>query len=119
MARQRTEEKDMDEPRNVPFGAMGWTDDTPGIRARETDVEGTRWAVVEYGEGVSREDSCEVGHRGYVISGRIEYEFDAGRAPLRASEGEAFRLPSARLGGGAHRGHNVAPGPTQLFLIDG
>jgi hypothetical protein len=82
-------------------------------------VEGTRWAVVEYREGISRQEWCEEGHRGYVISGRIEYEFDDGRAPLRVSEGEAFRLPSARLGGGAHRGHNVAPGPTRLFLIDG
>jgi hypothetical protein len=53
-----------------------------------------------------------------VISGSIEYEFDDGHEPLRASEGEAFRLPPARLGGGAHRGHNVASGPTRLFLID-
>ena len=108
----------MDEPRNVRFSEMAWTDDAPGIRARETDVEGRRWAIVEYGQGTSREEWCEEGHRGYVISGRIEYEFDDGRAPLRASEGEAFRLPPAPLGGGAHRGRNVASGPTRLFLID-
>jgi hypothetical protein len=108
----------LDEPRNVPFGEMEWTDDAPGIRARETDVEGIRWAIVEHGEGVSREDWCEEGHRGYVILGRIEYEFDDGRELLRAVEGEAFRLPSAPLDDGAHRGRNVAPGPTRLFLID-
>jgi hypothetical protein len=108
----------VDEPRNVPFGEMEWTDDAPGIRARETDVEGTRWAVVEYGEGVSREEWCEEGHRGYVIEGAIDYEFDNGREPLRAAEGEAFLLPPASLGDGAHRGRNVASGPTRLFLID-
>ena len=109
----------MDEPRTVPFGEMGWTDDAPGIRARESEVNGTRWAIVEYGEGASREEWCEEGHRGYVVSGQIEYEFDDGRKPLRATQGEAFFLPSAPLGGGAHRGRNLASGPTQLFLIDG
>jgi hypothetical protein len=118
MAHQETEGQDVDEPRNVPFGEIEWIDDAPGCQARETQVEGTRWAVVEYGEGASREEWCEEGHRGYVISGSIEYEFDDGHEPLRASEGEAFRLPPARLGGGAHRGHNVASGPTRLFLID-
>jgi hypothetical protein len=108
----------VDEPRNVPFGEMVWADDAPGIRSRETDVEGSRWAVVEYGKGASREDWCEEGHRGYVISGEIEYQFDDGREPLRAAEGEAFRLPPAPLNAGAHRGRNVAPGPTRLFLID-
>jgi hypothetical protein len=118
MAHQETEGQDVDEPRNVPFGEIEWIDDAPGIQARATQVEGTRWAVVEYGEGASREEWCEEGHRGYVISGSIEYEFDDGHEPLRASEGEAFRLLPARLGGGAHRGHNVTSGPTRLFLID-
>jgi hypothetical protein len=118
MAHQETEGQDVDEPRNVPFGEIEWIDDAPGIQARATQVEGTRWAVVEYGEGASREEWCEEGHRGYVISGSIEYEFDDGHEPLRASEGEAFRLPPARKGGGAHRGHNVTSGPTRLFLID-
>jgi hypothetical protein len=108
----------MGEERSVSFGKMEWTDDAPGIRAREADVEGARWAMVEYEEGVGREELCEEGHRGYVISGEIEYEFDDGREPLRAAEGEAFLLPSALLGGGAHRGRNLAAGPTRLFLID-
>jgi hypothetical protein len=117
-ARERVEESDMDEPRNVPFGELGWTDDAPGIRAREAQVGGKRWATVEYGEGVYREEWCEEGHRGYIISGEIEYEFDDGREPLRASQGEAFLLPPAPLGSGAHRGRNTARKPTRLFLID-
>jgi hypothetical protein len=108
----------MDEPRRVPFDELPWTDDAPGISAREVDVGGARWATVEYGEGVGREEWCEEGHRGFVLFGEIEYEFDDGRTPLRAKENEAFLLPPAPLGGGAHRGRNLAPGPTRLFLID-
>jgi hypothetical protein len=49
----------MDEPRNVPFGELGWTDDAPGIRAREAQVGGKRWATVEYGEGACREEGAK------------------------------------------------------------
>jgi hypothetical protein len=108
----------MDKARNVPFGEMEWTDDAPGILVREVEVEGARWAMVKYDEGAGREEWCEEGHRGYVIAGEIEYEFDDGSKPLRSSEGEAFLLPPAPRGGGAHRGHNLAHGPTRLFLID-
>lgn len=105
-------------PLKVPFGELGWTDDAPGIRALEAEVSGARWATVEYARGASRAEWCEEGHRGYVLRGEIEYEFDDGREPLRASEDEAFFLPAAALGAGAHRGRNLAPGPTRLFLID-
>jgi hypothetical protein len=109
----------MGNERSVPFGEMSWTDDAPGIQAREAEVEGTRWAIVEYEESASRDDWCEEGHRGYVVAGEIEYEFDDGREPLRASAGEAFLLPPASLGSGAHRGRNTARQATRLFLIDG
>ena len=108
----------MDGSQRVPFDRLPWTDDAPGIRAREAEVSGARWATVEYSPGVGREEWCEEGHRGYVLKGEIEYEFDDGSAPLRAKEGEAFLLPAAPFGGGAHRGRNLAAGPTRLFLID-
>jgi hypothetical protein len=108
----------MIEPRNVPFGELHWINDAPGIRSRETDVDGTGWAIVEYSESTSREKWCEAGHCGYVVSGEIEYDFDDKSAPLRAKEGEAFLLPRAPLAGGVHRGRNRAAGPTRLFLID-
>jgi uncharacterized cupin superfamily protein len=108
----------MGEAKNVRFGEMKWNNDAPGIQAREAEVEGARWAIVRYGEGAWRDEWCEEGHRGYVVEGEIEYEFDDGRESLRASESEAFLLPPATLGGGAHRGRNLAPGPTRLFLID-
>ena len=108
----------MGEARNVAFGEMEWSDDAPGIQTREAEVEGARWAIVRYGEAARREEWCEEGHRGFVVEGEIEYEFDDGRKPLRASEGEAFLLPPATRRAGAHRGCNLAPGPTRLFLID-
>lgn len=108
----------MMEPREIPFGEIPWSDDAPGIRAREADVGGARWAIVEYEEGVGREEWCEDGHRGFVLRGEISYEFDDGRPAITAKEGEAFLLPNAALGAGAHRGRNVASRPTRLFLID-
>jgi len=110
--------REMERARRVPFGELPWTEDAPGIRAREVDVGGARWATVEYEAGAAREEWCEEGHRGFVLTGEIEYEFDDGSEPLRASEGEAFFLPPAPLGGGAHRGRNPSEGPTRLFLID-
>ena len=106
----------MENPLKVPFDEFPWADYAPEIRARETDIGGARWALVEYGEGVGRDEWCENGHRGYALRG--EYEFDDGRVPLRAGKDEAFLPPSAPLGGGAHRDRNLAPGPTRLFLID-
>ena len=105
-------------PLRVPFEELEWADDAPGIRSREAEVSGARWATVEYARGAGRAEWCEEGHRGYVVSGEIEYEFDDSREPLRASQGEAFLLPPAVLGSGAHRGRNTAPKPTRLFLID-
>ncbi len=104
--------------RRVPFGELPWVPDAPGIRAREAGVGGSRWATVEYRAGAARQEWCEVGHRGFVLAGDIEYEFDDGSEPLRAAEGEAFFLPPAPLGGGAHRGRNRSEGLTRLFLID-
>jgi quercetin dioxygenase-like cupin family protein len=104
----------MSEPRAVRFTDMEWEDDVPGIRDRPTSVDNARWALVEYAEGASREEWCEEGHRGFVLEGEIEYEFNDGHPPLRIDAGNAFLLP----GGQAHRGRNLASGPTRMFLID-
>ena len=47
-----------------------------------------------------------------------EVDVEGACEPSRASEGEAFLLPAATLGDGAHRGRNLSPGPTRLLLID-
>jgi hypothetical protein len=93
-----------------------WRDDAPGIRARECfDVDGKRFAIVEYGPGAARDDWCVVGHYGFVVSGRIRYRFEDGSPALEAGAGEAFFLSTAP----GHQGGNAAAeGPTTLFLID-
>jgi quercetin dioxygenase-like cupin family protein len=54
------------------------------------------------------------GHRGYVLAGRIEYEFDDGAEPLVVEEGEGFFLAA----GSGHRGRNPGDTLARLFLID-
>jgi uncharacterized cupin superfamily protein len=98
----------------APLSQIDWADDVPGIRAREAHIGGRRWAIVEYAAGAARAQWCRDGHAGYVLSGRIEYEFEDGGAPLAIGEGDGFTLATGR----GHRGTNRAAGPTRLFLID-
>jgi hypothetical protein len=96
--------------------AEAWRDDAPGIRARECfDIDGKRFAIVEYAPGAARDDWCEHGHYGYVVSGRIRYLFEDGSPPLEAGAGEGFFLSTTP----SHQGANAAAeGPTTLFLVD-
>ena len=99
----------------VDFGALTPEDEAPGVSARVAEVEGARWALVEYAPGAARPEWCADGHRGYVVAGAVEYEFDDGREPLRVLAGQAFRLPG---GPPEHRGRNAGAEPARLFLID-
>lgn len=98
----------------VDFGSLGWEDEAPGIRARASRAAGSRWAIVEYAAGAAREEWCTNGHRGYVLDGAIEYEFDDGRPPLELGQGQGFVLAA----GAGHRGRNLGGRVTRLFLID-
>jgi len=98
----------------VDFDALGWEDDGPGIRARAARAVGSRWAIVEYGPGARREEWCTDGHRGYVVEGEIEYEFDDGTPRLVVRQGQGFVLAA----GTGHRGRNPSGAATRLFLID-
>jgi quercetin dioxygenase-like cupin family protein len=91
-----------------------WADDVPGIKARETHVDGRRWAIVEYAPGARREEYCLDGHAGYVLEGEIEYEFSDGDPPMIVAEGDAFTLATGR----GHRGRNTTDSNSRLFLID-
>jgi quercetin dioxygenase-like cupin family protein len=86
----------------------------PGVHDREADVDGTRWALVEYAPGAGREHWCDTPHSGYVLSGSISYAFDDGRPPLVVGAGQAFLLPPAPR----HRGTNDGVEPVRLFIID-
>ena len=98
----------------LEFDAVAWADDQEDIRSRAAQALGSRWAIVEYGPGASREEWCTDGHRGYVLAGQIEYEFDDGAERLAVGEGEGFFLAA----GTGHRGRNPGGGVTRLFLID-
>ena len=97
----------------MPFDAEPWLDEADGVRALVRDVEGVRWAVVEYLPGAGRPDWCTTGHRGYVLAGEIEYEFESGGS-LTAHTGQGFVLP----GGDGHRGRNRGGEPARLLVID-
>src|SRR5579875_1446875 len=90
----------------IALAREAWVDDVPGIRARETHVEGRRWAIVEYAPGARREEWCEDGHAGFVLEGEIEYEFSDGDPPLVVGTGDGFTLATGR----GHRGRNRSDG---------
>jgi quercetin dioxygenase-like cupin family protein len=104
----------MSESRSIDFGSVEWADDQPGIRSRAGRAAGSRWAIVEYSPGVRRDEWCTDGHRGYVLDGAIEYEFEDGSPALVVSAGQGFVLAA----GPGHRGRNLDETPTRLFLID-
>jgi quercetin dioxygenase-like cupin family protein len=99
---------------SLDFDSLEWADDQPDIHSRATSALGQRWAIVEYEPGAAREEWCTDGHRGYVLAGRIEYEFDDGSAPLQVEQGQGFFLAA----GTGHRGSNPGSTATRLFLID-
>jgi hypothetical protein len=98
----------------LDFDAIAWADDQPDIHSRAQQALGQRWAIVEYEAGAAREEWCTDGHRGYVLDGQIEYEFDDGSPQLEVSRGQGFFLSA----GTGHRGHNPGATATRLFLID-
>jgi quercetin dioxygenase-like cupin family protein len=104
----------MTEPQMVKFGGADPVSHDPGVTDREVEIDGTRWALVEYSPGAGREGWCDVPHSGFVISGGLTYSFEDDREPLALSAGEAFVLPPAPR----HRGRNDGEEPAWLFLID-
>ena len=58
----------MTDPRPVDFFGVDPVSHDPGVMDRELEVDGTRWALVEYSPGEGREGWCDVPHAGYVVS---------------------------------------------------
>ncbi|HEX2160201.1 MAG TPA: hypothetical protein VHF88_00070 [Thermoleophilaceae bacterium] len=102
----------MSAARSVAFDGAPLEREAPGIASRSIEVDGVRWAVVEFEPGISREEWCEEGHCGLVLEGEVVYELTAGDA-LRVVAGEAFALPE----GDGHRARAGAAG-ARLFVID-
>jgi len=98
----------------VALSELDWQADVEGIRVRELQVDGRRWALVEYAPGAHRDEWCKDGHVGVVLSGQIEYEFEDDGRSLSATCGDAFTLSTGR----GHRGRNTGDTATTLFVID-
>lgn len=101
-------------PRAIDFSVADPVSHDLGVTDREVDVDGTRWALVEYSPGSGREGWCDVPHSGHVVSGSVTYSFEDGSDPLEIGAGESFVLPPAPR----HRGRNDGDQPARLFLID-
>jgi len=104
----------MTQPRRIDFSAIEPTVHDEGVGEHSTDVDGTRWALVEYSPGRGRADWCDTPHSGYLIGGALTYEFEDGREPMELNAGDAFALPEAPR----HRGRNDGDEPARLFIID-
>jgi hypothetical protein len=104
----------MTEPRRIPLEAVAPVSHDADVMDREADVDGTRWALVEYAPGAGRAEWCDTPHVGVLLTGRLTYAFEDGRAPLQIGSGDGFVLPEAPR----HRGRNDGAEPARLFLID-
>jgi quercetin dioxygenase-like cupin family protein len=104
----------MSDPRSIDFSGAEPVSHDPGVTDREVEIEGTRWALVEYSPGNGRQGWCDVPHSGYVVSGAITYDFEDGREPQTYGAGDAFVLPPSP----GHRGRNEGREPARLFIID-
>lgn len=104
----------MTEPQAIDFSMRDPVSNDAGVRDREVQVAGTRWALVEYEPGHGRADWCDTPHAGYVVAGRVIYEFEDGREDLAIGAGEAFALPPRPR----HRGRNSDNELVRLFIVD-
>jgi quercetin dioxygenase-like cupin family protein len=102
------------EPRAIDFSSLAAAAHDVDVQDREADVDGTRWALVEYAPGSGRAGWCDTPHAGYVVGGGLTYDFEDGRAPLVLHAGDGFALPVAPR----HRGRNAGSEPARLFIID-
>lgn len=100
------------QPSVVTFGEP--VEHDTDVRDRECVVNGVRWALVEYAPGSGRDGWCTQPHMGYVISGRLAYQFEDGRPALQLTPGDAFALPSSP----GHAGRNDGDEPARIFIID-
>src|SRR5437868_3283018 len=95
---------------SVNLDSADWQNEDPGVRTRAVQAGGSRWVLVEYEPLAQREDWCIDGHRGYVLKGRIEYDFQDKSPSLVCTEGQGILLEAGK----GHRGRNPSNSTTQL-----
>lgn len=88
-----------------------WVQLTDLVRQKSLNVDDKTVRILELQPGFEEAHWCYKGHVGYVITGRIEIEFEDETQVFDA--GEAIVLPSAV-------GHKArASSKVTLFLVDG
>lgn len=83
----------------------------PFNRGRTITQNGKLFRLAEFDAGFVEADWCRKAHSGYVLSGKLEIEFDAGREQFHP--GDALSIPP----GEKHRAH-VDAGTVRLFLVE-
>ena len=104
----------MSEPYAARFELVEWEEEAPGGRAKPVEVDGARWALVEYEAGAGRPEWCSTPHCGFVLEGALRYEFEDGREPLALVAGQGFLLPASP----PPRGRNHGAETARLFVAD-
>lgn len=70
----------------VDFNTLEWESPGAGVRHKYLDQEGTRLRLVEYSKAMPLH-WCEKGHRGYLLEGILEIEYENETAVYRKGDG--------------------------------
>ncbi len=96
----------------IEFDRMDWQSPMAGIRHKYFDQDGMRLRLVEYSKELTPH-WCEKGHWGYLISGKMEIEYE--RAKITYNPGDGIFIPD----GPAHRHKGKAlSGKALVFFIE-
>ena len=82
------------DPRAIALSANTAVSHDADVHDREADVDGTRWALVEYAPGAGRDEWCDTPHSGCVLTARSHTLRGRARDRLR-SRRRGVRAPAA------------------------
>jgi hypothetical protein len=103
-----------DETREFPKGKLELSTVGDTTIGRATFQPGWRWS--ESVKPIAGTDSCQVPHKGYVVSGRIHIEMDDG-TEFEAAAGDAYDIPPGHdgwvVGDEAYVGIDFSPAMTE------
>ncbi len=100
----------MAHPYRIPFPQMAGDSPSPHTTVKAATAGSHRLRLVEFRKGFEEPDWCRLSHTGYVLEGRLEVAFPAGRIVLETGDGLHIPL------GDAHR-HKAAPLTDRAVLV--
>ena len=72
---------------HVNFNVMRWESPVSGMRFKGIDKGNKRIRLIELTEHFFDKDWCTKGHIGYVLQGRVTFDFDGDSVEYRAGDG--------------------------------